>query len=237
VNARFLWITLMLFGVLLLAGCGFENRVGPLQTESQLVELGDARSVRVEIEFGAGDLDLTGGAEKLLEADFAYNVAELKPEVKYTDGTLVVRQPDNIGLPSLRDITNFRNEWGLRLYDEVPMDLSVDVGAGTGDLLLAGLSLTGLDVTLGAGEITVDLGGDWVRDLDATIDAGAADISVRLPRDVGARVEVEAGLGTIEAHGLTQDRHAYTNAAYGVSGVTLQVNVKAGMGRINLEVE
>ena len=89
-----LLITLVLFAALLLAGCGSKARVGALQTESQSVELGDAKSVRVEIDMGAGDLEVTGGAEKLLEADFTYNVAKLKPEVEYTDGTLVVRQPE-----------------------------------------------------------------------------------------------------------------------------------------------
>ena len=232
-----LLITRVLFAAQLLAGCGSKARVGALQTESQSVELGDASSVRVEIAMGAGDLQVTGGAEKLLEADFNYNVAELKPEVEYTDGTLVVRQHDVKGLPALQGITDYRNEWDLRLSNEVPMDLSVDVGAGVGDLQLAGLSLTGLNVNLGAGEYTVDLSGDWVRDLDVTIDVGAADIRVRLPRDVGARVKVEAGPHTIETTGLTQDGDVYTNAAYGVSEVTLQIDIEAGIGQINLEVE
>ncbi len=232
-----LLITLVLFTAMLLAGCGSRARVGALQTESQSVELGDAKSVRVEINFGAGDLKLTGGAEKLLEADFTYNVAKLKPVVEYTDGTLVVRQPDVSGLPVLRDISDYRNEWGLRLNDEVPMDLSVDMGAGSSDLQLAGLSLTRLDIRLGAGKYTVDLSGDWARDLDISIDTGAANISVRLPRDVGARVKVESGPHTIETTGLTKDGDVYTNAAYGVSEVTMQVNIQSGIGQINLDVE
>jgi hypothetical protein len=232
-----LLITLVLFPALLLAGCDSQARVGALQTESQSVELGDAESVRVEIVLGAGDLQVTGGAEKLLEADFTYNVDKLKPEVEYKDGTLAVRQPEVKGLPDLRDITDYRNEWDLRLYDQVPMDLSMDVGAGSSDLQLAGLSLTGLDINLGAGDSTIDLGGDWARNLDATIDTGAGDISLRLPRDVGVRVEVQAGLGTIEAPDLKKDGDVYTNPAYGLSEVTLQVILKAGIGQINLEVE
>jgi hypothetical protein len=117
------------------------------------------------------------------------------------------------------------------------MDLSVDMGAGTGDLQLAGLSLTRLDVSLGAGKYTIDLSGDWARDVNVTIDAGAADTTVRLPRGVGARVKVESGPHIIEATGLTQDGDIYTNAAYGVSDVTLQVNLQAGVGQITLEVE
>ena len=230
-------IALMLFGALLLAGCAPRARVGALQTESQSVELGNANSVRVEINFGAGDLEVTGGAEKLLEADFTYNVAELKPDVEYTDGTLVLRQPESEGLPDLRGITDFRNEWVLRFYDEAPMNLSLNMGAGTSDLQLADLSLIGLDITLGAGKSMIDLRGDWNRDLDVSIDAGAADITVQLPRDVGTRVEVDAGVGTIEARGLTQDENVYTNNAYGVSDVMLQIDIQAGVGQINLEVE
>ena len=235
------WMVFMLIfvflGALLIAGCGSRARVGALQTESQSVDLGDAKSVRVEIDFGAGDLEVTGGAEKLLEADFTYNVAKLKPEVEYTDGTLIVRQPEVKGLPILREINDYRNQWDLRLYEQVPMDLSVDVGAGTTDLQLAGLSLTRLNVTVGAGESTIDLSGDWARDLDATIDAGAGNIRLQLPSDVGARVEVDTGIGTIKALNLTKDGNVYTNAAYGASDVTVQVTIEAGVGQISLEVE
>jgi hypothetical protein len=196
----------------------------------------ETSSVRVEITYGAGDLKVTGGAEKLL-ADFIYNVAKLKPECGIHCGKLVVQQPSAEGLPALQGLTDFRNEWDLHISNEVPMDLSVDMGAGVSNLQLAGLSLTGLDVNLGAGDHTVDLSGDWARNLDATIDAGAAVINLRLPSDVGVRVEVEAGPHTIETTGLTKDGNVYTNAAYGVSDVTLQIDLQAGIGSINLEVE
>jgi N-terminal domain of toast_rack, DUF2154 len=230
-------LTLVLCVVLLLAACGSQLRVGALRTESQSVELGDANAVGVEISMGAGELTVTGGAEKLLEADFTYNVAELKPEVAYTGGTVTVKQPDIEGRPALLDITGFRNEWDLRLHDGTPMDLKVDLGAGTSDLQLAGLSLTGLDIRQGAGKSSVDLSGNWERDLDGAIDVGAAEITVRLPRDVGVRVEVGTGVGTVNASGLTVDGNVYTNAAYGVSDVTLGLGIKAGVGRVNLEVE
>jgi uncharacterized protein DUF2154 len=228
-----LLIALVLFTALL-AGCSSSARVGALQTESQSVELGGAASVNVNIKLGAGNLTVTSGAEKLLQADFNYNVAELKPEVKYNDGMLSVQQPEVDGLPILQGITDFRNEWGLQLNNDAPMNLRVNMGAGNSDLQLAGLSLTGLDLTLGAGKSTVDLSGSWVHDLDITMDAGATDLSVRLPKDVGVRVKVEDGPHTIEAPDLKQDGNIYTNAAYGVSDVTLQINIKAGIGRIGL---
>lgn len=232
-----LLIAFVLFAVLLLAGCSSQLKVGALRTESKSVELGDAKSVRVAINMGAGTLTLTGGAEKLMEADFKYNVARLKPEVEYSDGMLTVRQPEYNGFPSLLDITDFRNEWGLRLYNSVPMNLSVVMGGGSSDLSLAGLSLTALDVNLGAGIYTIDLTGDWARNLDVAIDAGAATLSLRLPKNVGVRVKVESGPHTIDASGLTKDGEFYTNAAYGVLDVTMQIDLTEGIGTINLEVE
>jgi hypothetical protein len=227
----------MLMVALLLTGCRPRASVGALQTESQSVELGDAGPVRVAIEMGAGDLQVTGGAEELLEAGFTYNVARLKPEVENTNGALTVRHPHVDGLPALNGIGGFRNEWDLRFNSGVPMDLQVEMGAGSSDLQLAGLALTGLNLSLGAGETTIDLGGDWERDLEAAIDTGAASVTLRLPKDVGVRVEVETGPSTVEASGLNRDGNIYTNDAYGVSDVTLQIDLEAGVGQIVLEVE
>src|SRR5512139_3689167 len=151
-KTKHLLINVVLLAALLLASCSSDDvRVGELRTESKSVELGDAKSVRVRMVLGAGDLVVTGGAKKLLEADFTYNVAKLKPEVEFTDGTLVVQHPDVRGYRTLKDITDFRNEWDLKFNDEVPIDLRVVMGAGNGNLQLTGMSLTGLDVTLGAG--------------------------------------------------------------------------------------
>lgn len=230
------WFALLLLGTLLLSGCTSGARVGELQTESQAVELDNAGPVRADIAMGAGDLKVAGGAEKLLEADFAYNVAKLKPEVEYRDGTLVVREPETNGAPDLRGVGGFRNEWDLHLNDTVPLDLHVAMGAGNGDLQLAGLSLTGLAADLGAGTYTIDLSGNWAHDVKATINAGAGTVNLRLPREVGARVEVQAGPHTVTAGDLKKEGDVYTNSAYGVSDVTLQVDLEFGLGQINLEV-
>jgi len=231
-SVAFLAIVVML----LASGCASGVEVGKLQTESQSVELGGAESVRVEINMGAGELDVAGGADKLLEADFTYNVAELEPEVKYSGGTLIVQHPDVEGRASLWDIDDYRYEWDLSLNDDVPMDLSIDLGAGKIDLQLAGLSLTGLDINVGAAEATIDLTGDWARDLDVTVKAGVGHATLRLPRRVGVRVTVETGIGDVDAPGLSKEGSVYTNDAYGESAVTLRIDVKAGVGKINLEL-
>jgi hypothetical protein len=233
-------------------------RIGELRTESQTVERGSAEAVSIEIVMGAGDLEVTGGAEELLEADFIYNVAEFKPEVEYQNDRLVVRQPAFEGRGSLWDVDDYRYEWDLRLNDDVRTEMSVTVGAGKSDLDLGSLSLASLqietgagevelnlrgassladlDVKVGAGQLTADLTGARETDLRAIVEGGVGETTLRLPRDVGVRVEVERGLAPINADGWTRDGDAYVNDAYGASGPALRVTVRSGVGAINLEL-
>jgi hypothetical protein len=258
-NSKGIALLAMVALLLAVSGCASGVRVGKLQTESETVELGDAASVRVEIDMGAGELEVAGGAAELLEANFTYNVAELKPEVDYSGGTLFVRTPSvETGIASLLDVTDYRYEWDLRLNDDVPTELDVNVGAGRTDLKLGSLSLTRLDVAGGAGEIlvdlsgsdsltrldigggagalTVDLTGVWQDDLEATIGGGVGKRILILPRDTGVRVKVEVGVGGVDAAGLTKEGEYYVNDAYGQSEVTLYLEVAGGVGETELRL-
>lgn len=235
-------------------------RVGDLQTRSQTVELGDADSVDVEIQMSAGELDVSGGAGELLEASFTYNVEEMDPQATYSGGTLVVKDTDvDEGIASLFDLDEFRNEWDLKLNEDVPMAMEVNLGAGPTKLTLGALNLSSLDINAGAGnvdlnlngsqslsrldfeagagEVTIDLTGDWQNDLDARIAGGLGNINVRVPGDVGVSIEVETGVGSIDVSGLTRDGDTYINDAYGTSDVTLRIDINGGVGQINLDVE
>ena len=152
-------------------------------------------------------------------------------------GQLTVRQPstNHVG-----NSTNIQNDWNVQLNSHVPLDLSVEEGAGTSTLLLGSLSLTDLDVQLGAGETTLGLAGNWSHSFDATVHAGVGQVTIVLPARVGARVTVQHGLGAIigeiEANGLRQDGdNSYVNSAYGSSPVTANVTIEQGVGTIVLE--
>jgi hypothetical protein len=245
--------------VLVVSGCDEGARVGDLQTKSETVELGSADSVSVDIEMGAGELDVSGGSDELLEATFTYNVEELNPGATYSNGNLVVQHDDiKEGIGTFFDLDDYRNEWDLRLNEGVPMEMSIDLGAGRTDLTLGSLALTSLDINagagdvhldlsgsqflnrldfdMGAGEITLDLTGDWQDDLDAAIKGGVGQISLKLPSNVGVRIVVNTGIGGVDTSGLTKDGDTYTNDAYGDSEVTLHIDIDGGIGQINLDV-
>jgi hypothetical protein len=232
-------VVLLVVVTLFMGSCGAQGQqVGEMQRQSESVDLDNAQSVVAHLRMGAGELNLTGGADALMEADFSYNVSEWEPEVNYDltgeTGELSVEQGNSDEGVSLGG--DARNEWDLRFNDEVPTELRVEMGAGESDLDLDSLTLAGLDLQMGAGKTTVDLTGDYGQDLEASIQGGVGEATVMLPSEVGVRVRAEGGLGKINAEGLQREGDSYVNDAYGDSDITLEVDVQGGVGQINLEV-
>src|SRR5215211_2319566 len=228
-------LIVMMAGTALFAGACGVKQVGNLQRHSHSVDVAGARSVRADLRMGAGELNLTGGADRLMGADFSYNVADWKPEVGYEvsgdTGELSVKQDIIAGVP----VGEARNEWDIRFNDEVPTDLNVQMGAGESDLDLDSLTPTGLTLHMGSGKTTVDLTGDYARNFDARIEGGVGKVTVLLPSEVGARVSAEGGFGKINAEGLRREGDSYVNDAYGDSGVTLNVDIQGGVGQITVK--
>jgi hypothetical protein len=235
-------IVMMAATALLAGACGTQPggkpQVGKMHHESKAVDPKDAQDARAQLEMGAGELNVTGGADKLMEGEFSYNVSDWEPKVGYDvsdkKGELVVKQGRTSRSAFLSG--RARNEWNIRLNDRLPTDLVVRLGAGESDLDLDSLTLTGVELQMGAGKATVDLSGDYARDFDATIEGGVGEATVLLPSEVGVKAKAEGGLGKINAEGLKKVGDSYVNDAYGESDTNLSVDVKGGVGEINLKV-
>ena len=72
--------------------------------------------------------------------------------------------------------------------------------------------------------------------LKASIHRGVGVVNLILPRDVGVRVEADAGLGGVNAEGLNREGDVYTNDAYGRADVTLEIRVEVGVGGVELSL-
>jgi N-terminal domain of toast_rack, DUF2154 len=233
---RFVLLLVVVVATALFGGACQSQDVGEMRHESRTIQPENAQSVRANLEMGAGELQVVGAADGLMEADFSYNVVDWKPRVGYevvgNTGELSVKQGSGGGVRLGGDA---RNEWDLRFNDEVPIDLRVQMGAGESDLDLDSLALTGLNLNMGAGRTTVDLTGDYKQDFDASIQGGVGQATVLLPSEVGVRARAEGGLGKINAEGLQREGESYVNDAYGSSDVTVDVDVRGGVGEINLK--
>jgi hypothetical protein len=223
-------VVVLLFGLVVL----HHHRHGKYLHEDKMVDLAGATSVHTHINMPAGTLAISPGGPAVLDAHFDYDDNDGDPQVNY-DVAGGLGQLDITQTQPVVHVGTEHNSWQLRFANNVPLDLSLDMGAGQGELDLGGLDLTNLKINLGAGQLDVDLRGARTTDLDADIEGGVGQATIKLPEDVGVRVHAEGGLGTISAHGLSRDGDDYVNDALGKSPATIRLTVQGGVGTIDLD--
>jgi hypothetical protein len=204
-----------------------------LQHQSRTVDRQGAKSVDVSLETGSGELNISSGSTHLLDADFHYSDSYETPRVDYNVA-------DGVGHLSISQDSGSAhfgaklNQWNLRLSNEAPLELKIEIGAGRGQLRLRDMPVTRLDMKMGAGQADVDLTGNRKNDLIADLQGGVGQVTVRLPRKVGVVVHATGGIGAVDAHELRHDNGEYTNEAYGKTPATIRLTVQGGIGQISL---
>jgi hypothetical protein len=220
-------ITLLLF-----IHCSVEG--SKIRNESRTIKPDGAESVTVEINMGAGKLNLSGGAEELLEADFIYSLKAWKPKIKYNvidnRGSLIIKQPDILRIPA----EGPKYEWNINLNNNIPMDLYLELDAGKYDLKMGDLNLTNIDIKLGVGEFKIDMVGNWKSSVNTHIEGGVGDLTFNLPSNIGVCVKVNRGLGAVNNIGLKNNGDLYINDLYETSDIKLNISLNAGIGKIDL---
>jgi hypothetical protein len=202
----------------------------------------------------------------LMEGDFIFNVEAWEPEVNYdvrgSEGRLAIRQPQTGAFSFGKDV---RYIWDLRFDKEVPMRMDINLGTGDGDIDLGKLNITHLDMKAGTGDVRLDLGGNeslsyvefdmgtgsltidltgnWQENVDVIINGALGKMTLHLPSDIGVRVDVTQGIGEIVANDMEKRGDTYVNDAYtdaeleDIERPMVQINIRAGIGQINLIVD
>src|SRR5580658_1082880 len=226
-------VILLLFGFALWHG----RYSRPILHDAQDVSLQGAQSVTANIDIPSGSLDVSGGAAQLLNANFNYHEADGQPRVEYEvsrgHGDLSITQENKMHL----HFATTRNDWQLRFADNVPMDMNVQIGAGSSNLRLQGLGVKNLDVQAGVGQLNLDLTGPRKSDLHVDIHGGVGTAIIRLPKDVGVRVHASGGIGSVSPHGLTRDGDDYVNNALGKTPATIDLTIEGGIGSVSLRTD
>ncbi len=248
----------------LMAACEFRsesNHDGGTRQIAQSIKLDEVESVKTSISMKAGKLTVKGGATNMVDTDITSSREEWQPDIEYTStgstGRLHIEQPDFEGI-NFNFGDDESNNWLIQLNDDLTQDLDLNIGAGETDLDLRGLKLNSvnidagvgehninlantsvprLDINAGVGEISVDLSGQWNNDLDADIKGGIGELNLLLPKEIGIHIEVSGALGSVNAPELSKNGNEYTNDLYGKSDYVLSLEIKAGIGTVNVSVE
>lgn len=127
----------------------------------------------------------------------------------------------------------------IMYFDEpnpVDMDhITLDTGASKVEMLRVG-NASPAEVKLqgGVGDIKLDLTGAWKNSAEVGVTAGVGSVTLRLPDDVGVRVETRGGLSNVDAPDLQREGDVYTNAAFGDAETELRIQLTTGVGTVKL---
>ena len=228
-----------LFALLLLVGlatiaCDIETvEGGATQTQAVSFNPQGIDAATVELQLGAGELNIRGGGSQLADGQLDYNISSWKPIIHQTTAghfaRLRIEQPESHGMPH-----NVKYTWNLQLSNTIPISLGVKCGAGQANLKLGDVRLRDLGVEIGAGQIDLDLRGTPKEDFDVSVQGGVGQATIYLPAGVGVRAEAHGGIGSINVSGLEKRGDYYENAEYGRAKVSVRLKVHGGIGEIRI---
>jgi hypothetical protein len=197
---------------------------GPTQTFQINEPLPSGSEVQqVEINMGAGKLNLSGTSSALASGSVEYNIVAWKPAVERNGNQLKIKQETSgkITLPS-----EVVNNWDVQLSTVTPMDLKIAAGAYQGNMDLSGMRLASLSITDGASDSTVQFNVPNPEKMtDLTYKTGASQVKLYgLANANFSSMNFEGGAGNyvLDFTGKLQ-QDATLTVKTGVSAVTISV--------------
>jgi hypothetical protein len=130
---------------------------------------------------------------------------------------------------------NISERWDLSFTPRVPLEITVDSGVGVLSLDLTELQVTRLDVNAGVGSSTITFP-KAAGTTKASIDAGVGSITVRIPSNVGVRLHVSRGLGSVSVdRRMNRSGNDYTSNNYDTAENRLELEINGGLGSISVQ--
>ena len=171
-------------------------------------QLSGEREIEVQVEYGAGVLDLRPGEPgTLYRMELRYDRDLMEPQTRYEDGILEIGM-DRVGRGIRMGSRDGSGRLDLELSPEVPLLLDLEFGAARADLDLGGLAIRELNVETGASDTRIEVSMPNPVELElASFEAGAANLVATGLGNLNAariRLEAKAGKATLDFDGEWQ---------------------------------
>lgn len=239
-------IPVVLIAFTLLA-CSFTINVPSVKTgETRQFDIDEAIPTgvsegSVQIDMGAGSLNIQGGSKNLVSGNIRYNIAEWEPKISATSNGVRIYQ-QSTGSMSIPE-GNVVNDWNLQL-GTLPIRLQINAGAYKGTLDLGGCAISDLQISDGASKAEVTFSEPNLAKMNRLVyKTGASQVSLmNLANANVSEIDFEGGAGsyTFDFSGaLTSD--ILVRISSGMSNVRIQlpseshaqVTIKGGIGNVD----
>lgn len=234
-----------LFGVLLIIAILIgvlwvsDLRIGggdQLTGEQLNQSLQGATQARVDVSFNAGafKLDSMSDDGSLVRGSImAGRGHQVTADFNLSGDTAVYSLRDNAVTVFNYPTNQSDYTWDLLLNQSIPTDLRFNMGAGSAELDLSELQISGLDVSMGVGRTVVTL--PEQGSLDVSISGAIGELVIQVPGGSEVQVESDIALAGINVPaGYERSDDTYTSPGYDSAAERITVNVNLAIGSVRV---
>lgn len=187
--------------------------------------INNIKEADVEINYGAGTLNLNVPVKEFVKASNASNYIVQDFSVKYENDKADIvfdLTADNLNVTGKKSVSN--NFFNIALNENPLYNFEINVGASNMNFNLSDYKVADIDVNGGACDIYIKLG-DLHNYTDVSINTGVSDIKIGIPENSGCRVECESVLSNRSFDGFMKKS----------SGVYETTNYSSAQNIVNIE--
>lgn len=228
----YLWpIALILFGAWLILGVYWKPNLA--DEDHFEVALQGAKSVRYQFSYGAGKVNIRGGAAdgKAMTGSTGIGIEEkndldgdrLNVKIEAGPSFLPFFGPSN-------------GSWNFQLTKEVPVNIKIETGASSLDMDLSDVQARQIELETGASSSNIIMPASGVSTLE--LEAGAASINITIPSGVAGRIRLKEGLTSLyvdKTRFPQLDSRLYQSPDFDTAANRAEINVEAGLGSISIK--
>jgi hypothetical protein len=137
------------------------------------------------------------------------------------------------------DISTGASESRIRFDQPNPIRADrIQINAGAAELEVRGLGNARADRIEfhgGVGSTVLDFSGAWQANGVASVKMGIGSVVLRLPRDLGIRIDRSSFLTSFDAKGLVRRDGSYFSSNWGSARNRLTIDVEAALGSIEID--
>ncbi|MCL5666768.1 MAG: toast rack family protein [Patescibacteria group bacterium] len=199
--------------------------------EISVDRLDAAQSAEISVNSGAAQIYVSGGSDRLVSGTLDSNFAHASVSSQLNGNTQIVEiKTEGSGLNFGRHI----NRLNLQLSTGTPLSLNLNSGASSLNLDFSGVNLQNFSLRAGASSAQIEFG-DIAENSKADINAGASSVSLVLPKDVGAKINVSSALTGKNFSNFRQTgSNTYESENYNSAAKKMEINFNGGVSNVSV---
>ncbi len=186
----------------------------------------------IELKFDVGKLTLNESTPLLYECISQYRYKEFEPFEKFSrtekEANIIIYHSP---VTKKRISNNIKNNWELKLNNQIIYNLSIETGAINMDSNLSGFKVEKLYIESGVSNINLVVP---KYNSKIIINTGASNIDIAIPKEVGAMLNIDSGIAIKNLDDFIKRNDTYISNNYDNSEFKTEIEIDCGVSRINI---